>query len=79
MLSWLFKIRNYDALMKLCEEILEFCEHGDYSNGITGPGGSPDEGEVRASEHHKYLEDKMKNLHTLERKVQDAITRRLGG
>lgn len=78
-MDWLFKIRNYNRLMKLCEEILEFSQHGDYSNGITGQGGYPDEGDVRAGEMQKYLEDKVKSLYTPGRRLQEKVTEILSG
>jgi hypothetical protein len=43
-------------LNKFIEELFMLVRHGDFSNGITGEGGYPDEGDVRSREIIERLE-----------------------
>lgn len=46
-------------LVELAEKCLELAEHGDYSNGIVGPGGGPDEGDVLSYQRLKELRTEL--------------------
>ncbi|MFA6270761.1 MAG: hypothetical protein WC657_06175 [Candidatus Paceibacterota bacterium] len=61
-------------LRELCNKAIECAEHGDYSNGIVGPEGSPDEGRVRSWE---YINDLKKQIAALS-PVSPNITEHIG-
>jgi hypothetical protein len=51
---------NETKLVALCNEIIVYASHGDYSNGVEGYG--IDEGRVRAAEYMIDIENRLKQI-----------------
>jgi hypothetical protein len=57
-------------IKELVDSLFLLIQFGDFSNGITGEGGCPDEGRVRAAEMVERLEKQWSKLRTIKTEKQ---------